>query len=198
MTKEEQIEEITKLINSKEKYPCEDDVHCENCFCANKDTAEKLYDAGYHKIDEFEKRLCDKYVEIDNLNRDYSNAFERLKSQQQEIGALKAKNEQLKAKLEKIPLAIKQKMMEEYDYELTEREQEIKRLNSHNGFLQSVISHNKDMLDEAVKQAKIDVLNELIDGYGRDYISPVGLEKYKVVRVLKEIIEEIQNAEDKS
>lgn len=81
---------------------------------------------------------------------------------------------------------------------IIEQEQEIKRLNSHNGFLQSVISNNKDMLDEAVKQAKIDVLNELIDGYGRDYISPVGLEKYKVVRVLKEIIEEIQNAEDKS
>ena len=50
MTKQEQIEEITKLINSKEKYPCEDDVHCENCFCSHKDTAEKLYNAGYRKV----------------------------------------------------------------------------------------------------------------------------------------------------
>lgn len=153
MTKEEQIEEITKLINSKEKYPCEDYVHCENCFCANKDTAEKLYDAGYHKIDEFEKRLSDKYVEIDNLNRDYSNAFERLKSQQQEIGALKAKNEQLKAKLEKIPLAIKQKMMEEDDYELTEREQAtlfLDRMGSDVEILHDIVENLDELLGKGI------------------------------------------------
>ena len=56
MTKQEQIEEMTKLINSKEIYPCEDDVHCENCFCSHKDTAEKLFNAGYRKVDEI-KRL---------------------------------------------------------------------------------------------------------------------------------------------
>ena len=50
MTKQEQIEEMTKLINSKEIYPCEDDVHCENCFCSHKDTAEKLFNAGYRKV----------------------------------------------------------------------------------------------------------------------------------------------------
>lgn len=44
-------------------------------------------------ISEYEKRLSDKYIEIDNLNRDYRNAFERLKSQQQEIERLKAENE---------------------------------------------------------------------------------------------------------
>lgn len=49
MTKQEQIEEMTKLINSKEIYPCEDDVHCENCFCAYKNIAEELYNAGYRK-----------------------------------------------------------------------------------------------------------------------------------------------------
>ena len=52
MTKQEQIEEMTKLINSKEIYPCGDDVHCDNCFCSHKDTAEKLYNAGYRKIDD--------------------------------------------------------------------------------------------------------------------------------------------------
>lgn len=46
---------------------------------------------------------------------------------------------------------------------------------------------------EQVKQAKIDLLNALIDRYGREYISPVGMEKYKVWRVLKEIIDEVQN-----
>ena len=50
-------------------------------------------------ISEYEKRLCDKYIEIDNLNRDYRNAFERLKSQQQEIDRLKSENTQLKTKV---------------------------------------------------------------------------------------------------
>ena len=53
----------------------------------------------------------------------YKAEIERLKAQQREIDALKAENEQLKVKLEKNPLAIKQKIMEEDDYELTEREQ---------------------------------------------------------------------------
>lgn len=64
-------------------------------------------------------------------------------------------------------------------------------------FAQYQMASDKEIVAQ-VKQAKIDLLKELIDGYGRDYISPVGLEKYKVWRVLKEIIEEIQNAEDKS
>lgn len=38
---------------------------------------------------------------------------------------------------------------------------EIERLNSYNGFLQLEISHSKDMLDKAVQQAQIDVLNKL-------------------------------------
>lgn len=58
---------------------------------------------GYGNVSEYEaerkmlgsqikvlkQRLNDKYIEIDNLNRDYRNAFERLKSQQQEIERLK-------------------------------------------------------------------------------------------------------------
>ena len=44
---------------------------------------------------------------------------------------------------------------------VSEYKAEIERLNSHNGFLQSVISHCKDMLDEAVKQGQIDVLNKI-------------------------------------
>lgn len=123
MTKQEQIEEITKLINSKEKYPCEDDVHCENCFCANKDTAEKLYDAGYRKVDEFEK--------------------------------LKQENEKLKAKLEKIPLAIKQKMMEEDDYELTEREQAtlfLDRMGSDIEILHDIVENLDELLGKGIDE----------------------------------------------
>ena len=68
---------------------------------------QSLMQAGYGDISEYKteremlgsqikmlkQRLNDKYIEIDNLNRDYRNAFERLKSQQREIERLKAENE---------------------------------------------------------------------------------------------------------
>ena len=68
---------------------------------------QSLMQAGYGDISEYKteremlgsqikvlkQRLNDKYIEIDNLNRDYCNAFERLKSQQREIERLKAENE---------------------------------------------------------------------------------------------------------
>lgn len=52
------------------------------------------------QIKVLKQRLNDKYIEIDNLKRDYSNAFERLKSQQQEIERLKTENCELTKKLE--------------------------------------------------------------------------------------------------
>lgn len=85
---------------------------------------------------------------------------------------------------------------------IIEQEKEIERVKDDYSKLQEQFAQYQMASDKEiaaqVKQAKIDLLKELIDGYGRDYISPVGLEKYKVWRVLKEIIEEIQNAEDKS
>ena len=45
--------------------------------------------------------------------------------------------------------------------DVSEYKAEIERLKSNNGFLQCVISHSKDMMDEAVKQAQIDVLNKV-------------------------------------
>ena len=44
--------------------------------------------------------------------------------------------------------------------DVSEYKAEIERLKSNNGFLQCVISHSKDIMDEAVKQAQIDVLNK--------------------------------------
>lgn len=83
---------------------------------------------------------------------------------------------------------------------ITEQEKEIERLKDDYAKLQEQFAKYQTASDKEilaqVKQAKIEVLKELIDGYGRYYISHVGLEKYKVWRVLKEIIEEIQNAED--
>lgn len=78
------------------------------------DIAVALVKEGYGKISEYEteremlgsqikvlkQRLNNKYVEVDNLNRDYHNSFERLKAQEREIGKLKAENCELTKKLE--------------------------------------------------------------------------------------------------
>ena len=67
------------------------------------DIAVALVKDGYGDISEYEaerkmlgskikvlkQRLNDKYIEVDNLNRDYRNAFERLKAQEREIEQLK-------------------------------------------------------------------------------------------------------------
>lgn len=79
--------------------------------------------------------------------------------------------------------------------DVSEYKAEIERLNSHNGFLQSVISHSKDMLDEAVKQAQIDVLNQLKErAIGYTFLG----EKLATETDIDELIEEVQNGEDKS
>ena len=78
------------------------------------DIAVALVKEGYGKISEYEneremlgsqikvlkQRLNNKYVEVDNLSRDYSDAFERLKAQQREIEQLKAEYCELTNKLE--------------------------------------------------------------------------------------------------
>lgn len=46
------------------------------------------------KIKVLKQRLNNKYIEVDNLNRDYQNSFERLKAQEREIEQLKADKKQ--------------------------------------------------------------------------------------------------------
>lgn len=80
---------------------------------------------------------------------------------------------------------------------ITEQEKEIEQLKDDYAKLQELFAQYQMASDKEIraqiKQAKIELLKELIDGYGQDYISHVGLEKYKVWRVLKEMIEELQN-----
>lgn len=65
MTKEQCIEEIAKLIQHKERIsPCEDDIHCDECFCASKYIAEALYNAGYRKIDDEENEVLTDAVDV--------------------------------------------------------------------------------------------------------------------------------------
>ena len=90
-----------------------------------------------------------------SYKNDYDSAFERLKSQQREIERLKAENEQLKVKLEKNPLAIKQKIMEEDDYELTEREQAtlfLDRMESDVEILHDIVENLDELLGKGIDE----------------------------------------------
>lgn len=90
-----------------------------------------------------------------SYKNDYDSAFERLKSQQREIERLKAENEQLKVKLEKSPLAIKQKIMEEDDYELTEREQAtlfLDRMESDVEILHDIVENLDELLGKGIDE----------------------------------------------
>ena len=127
MNKEQQIEELHDFILN-------------NLYKGSTHLlAEKLYDAGYGNVSEYKaerellgsqikalkQRLNNKYIEVDNLNRDYHNSFERLKAQEREIVQLKDEDAKL------------QEQFAEYQ-----------------------LASDKEILAQ-VKQAKIDVLNEL-------------------------------------
>ena len=115
-TEQEQIEKIMCMFNKLKRgdycvdncYGCCGDEKIDiTCHDVVVNFIQALMQAGYGDISEYKaeremlgsqikvlkQRLNDKYIEIDNLNRDYRNAFERLKSQQREIERLKAENE---------------------------------------------------------------------------------------------------------
>lgn len=156
MTEQEQIEKIMCMFNKLKRgdycvdncYGCCGDEKIDiTCHDVVVNFIQSLMQAGYGDISEYKaeremlgsqikvlkQRLNDKYIEIDNLNRDYSNAFERLKSQQQEIERLKAENVRLTTKLGQVLLSI----------------DTVKEMNA------------MCNIEEQVKQAKIDVLNRL-------------------------------------
>ena len=141
-------------------------------------------------------------AENDNLNRDYRNAFERLKSQQREIERLKAENEQLKVKLEKNPLAIKQKIMEEDDYELTEREQAtlfLDRMGSDVEILHDIVENLDELLGKGIDEyiKGIDGVEGLKDMWERSAVMEFAekvKEKYSLYddkHILYRIIDEL-------
>ena len=75
--------------------------------------------------------------------------------------------------------------------DVSEYKAEIERLKSNNGFLQCVISHSKDMMDEAVKQAQIDVLNKTKEKLDS---APNG---WAYTGYIDDLIEEVENGKDK-
>ena len=112
MTKQEQIEEMRR-----ELYCAMSKV---SGIASSSDLAEALYNAGYGNVSEYraerellgsqikvlKQRLNNKYIEVDNLNRDYHNSFERLKAQEREIERLKDENARLTGRLGQVLLAV--------------------------------------------------------------------------------------------
>ena len=83
--------------------------------------------------------------------------------------------------------------------DVSEYKAEIERLKSNNGFLQCVISHSKDIMDESVKQAQIDVLNKLKGRVRTSYVlDDFILGNVVFSKDIDELIEEVQNGKDKS
>lgn len=121
MTKQEQIEEMAHIMceHYNKGFCAKGDITeiCEDMpYCCYKNDAEVLYDKGYGNVSEYkaerellgsrikalEQRLNNKYIEIDNLNRDYHNSFERLKAQEREIMQLKAENERFENNMKNV------------------------------------------------------------------------------------------------
>lgn len=71
------------------------------------------------KIKVLEQRLNNKYIEVDNLKRDYHNSFERLKAQEREIERLKAEFKQLETNAEILARGVRD--LNHENYELTEK-----------------------------------------------------------------------------
>ena len=144
MTKQEQINEmllyVPQTIVAYDANPKGQHLYGEQ----RQQIAKALYDAGYRKTPNDVRELIDVLAEGANL-----------KEKLDEIKRLEKENEQLKEKLEKNPLAIKQKIMEEDDYELTEREQAtlfLDRMGSDVEILHDIVENLDELLGKGIDE----------------------------------------------
>lgn len=108
MNREQQIEDLTKLIQAKEIRPCDDDVHCEDCYCACKGMAEMIYKAGYRKVPKgsFICSGSEANLDVEVCNNCGMQQADELFERDKEIAQLKAENKRLSEKLGQILLSI--------------------------------------------------------------------------------------------
>lgn len=159
MTRQEQIEEMRREI-----YYARSKV---NGIATSNDIAEALYSVSYRKVpdgavvltpeerDEEMKATNETLAERDDLIAKVGVLGRENYDLKAEIKRLERENEQLKAKLEKNPLAIKQKIMEEDDYELTEREQAtlfLDRMESDVEILHDIVENLDELLGKGIDE----------------------------------------------
>ena len=150
MTRQEQIEEMAVIgcVRNPQAHTAEECAKCDfkQGQCNAYSHAEALYNAGYGNISEYK-------TEREMLGSQIKVLKKRLNNKYVAIERLKAENEQLKVKLEKNPLAIKQKIMEEDDYELTEREQAtlfLDRMESDVKILHDIVENLDELLGKGI------------------------------------------------
>ena len=124
------------------------------------------------QIKVLKQRLNNKYVEIDNLNRDYSNAFERLKAQQREIERLKGDYAKLQEQFAQYQMASDKEIKAQI------KQAKIDMLNRVMTYINDKIENDYGDMSDSVKYLtiNIDEFDDFID----------------------ELIKEVQNGEDKS
>ena len=98
MNREQQIEDLTKLIQAKEIRHCDDDVHCEDCYCACKGMAEMIYKAGYRKVPKgsFICSGSETNLDVEVCNNCGMQQADELFERDKEIERLQKENEALK------------------------------------------------------------------------------------------------------
>lgn len=151
MTKQEQVKEILEVIKHCGDYTNRDCAECDyrlygQCHNQKQCEAEALYNEGYRKIDEFEKcRKCPAWSGTDCVRNPYTKSCLDDK--------VNLKNE-IK-RLEKNPMAIKQNIMKEDDYELTEREQAtlfLDRMGSDVEILHDIVENLDELLGKGIDE----------------------------------------------
>lgn len=162
MTKKEQIYEIAKYVYNA----CEFGIYracskrqtdIKSCSLAL-GTARRIYNAGYRKVPDGAVVLTpeerdDEMKATNEILAERDDLIAKVGVLGRENYDLKAENEQLKAKLEKNPMAIKQKIMEEDDYELTEREQAtlfLDRMESDVEILNDIVENLDELLGKGI------------------------------------------------
>ena len=196
-TKQEQIDEMAVIgcVRNPQAHTAEECAKCDfkQGQCNAYRHAEKLYNAGYRKIDEFEKcRKCPAWSGTDCTRNPYTEGCLDDK--------VNLKNE-IK-RLEKTPLAIKQKIMEEDDYELTEREQAtlfLDRMESDVEILHDIVENLDELLGKGIDEyiKGIDGVEGLKDMWERSAVMEFAeklKEKYSLYddrHILYRIIDEL-------
>ena len=207
-TEQEQIDEMAVIgcVRNPQAHTAEECAKCdfkqEQCNAYRH--AEALYNAGYRKIDEFEEcRKCPAWSGTDCTRNSYTEGcLDDKVNLKNEIKRLEKENEQLKAKLEKNPLAIKQKIMEEDDYELTEREQAtlfLDRMESDVEILHDIVENLDELLGKGIDEyiKGIDGVEGLKDMWERSAVREFAeklKEKYSLYddrHILYRIIDEL-------
>lgn len=164
MTKKEQIYEIAKYVCNA----CEFGIYracskrqtdIKSCSLAL-GTARRIYNVGYRKVPDGAVVLTpeerdDEMEATNEILAERDDLIAKVGVLGRENYDLKAENEQLKAKLEKNPMAIKQKIMEEDDYELTEREQAtlfLDRMESDVEILNDIVENLDELLGKGIDE----------------------------------------------